>query len=83
MDEQKSIRYCRFPRREILWFCDKLEHDVGRTTRRSYAASMYASVLMALRFYASGSLHSIERGMNYITLATEMIVTTGFKTTKT
>lgn len=53
------LRYYRFPRADIMWLCDELQEDIGRVTRRSHAIPTHTQVLVALRFYASGSFQSV------------------------
>lgn len=53
------LRFYRFLRGEILRLCRELQHDIGRVTRRSHAIPTHTLLLVALRFYASGSFQSV------------------------
>lgn len=57
--DEHLLRYYRFPRRDLLVWCDKLEPHIGPKTRRSHAVPTYLQVLLAFRFYASGSFQSV------------------------
>ena len=46
-------------RRDILWLCEELQQDISRVTRRTHAVPTHTSVLLALRFFASGSFQSV------------------------
>lgn len=70
VDDEHLLRYYRFPRREKLWLCDELEHDIGRTTTRSHAVPTHTTVLAALRFYASGSFQSVVADSTGLSQAT-------------
>lgn len=53
------LRYYRFPRREIINLIEELRPALERNTRRSHALPVSTQVLVALKFYASGSFQSI------------------------
>ncbi|XP_061193223.1 putative nuclease HARBI1 [Saccostrea echinata] len=53
-DEELHKRY-RFSRRGIAFIVELLSEDLERATKRSHALSVEQQILMALRFYASGS----------------------------
>nr|XP_037279089.1 LOW QUALITY PROTEIN: putative nuclease HARBI1 [Rhipicephalus microplus] len=53
------LRYYRFPREHIRALCTTLEPRLQRPTARSHALPVDVQVLLALRFYASGSFQFI------------------------
>lgn len=53
-DEELRKRY-RFGRRGLNFLTELLENDLQRPTRRSHAISVPHQILIALRFYSSGS----------------------------
>lgn len=59
VSDEHLLRYYRFPRHEIVWLCEQLEPEIGRMTRKSHAIPCHTSVLVTLRFYASGSFQSV------------------------
>lgn len=56
VSDEHLLRYYRFPHHEIVKLCEQLEPEIGRMTRKSHAIP---SVLVTLRFYASGSFQSV------------------------
>jgi len=52
------LRYYRFPRREILDLINELDPYIQRTTDRSHPIPTTTQVLVALRFYSSGTFQS-------------------------
>ncbi|XP_063600699.1 putative nuclease HARBI1 [Penaeus indicus] len=58
VNDNQLLRYYRFPRHEILWLCEVLDPYLRRT-RRSHAVPTHTQVLVALRFYASGTFQSV------------------------
>ncbi|XP_069165794.1 putative nuclease HARBI1 [Procambarus clarkii] len=59
VSDKKLLRYYRFPRHMILRLCEDLKDDIKRITRRGQAIPAHTSLLVALRFYASGSFQSV------------------------
>ncbi|XP_047468574.1 putative nuclease HARBI1 [Penaeus chinensis] len=59
VNDNHLLRYYRFPRHEILWLCEVLDPYLRRRTRRSHAVPTHTQVLVALRFYASGTFQSV------------------------
>jgi len=53
-DEELRARY-RFRRESILFITDLVAGDISRNTQRNHALLPLHQVLIALRFYASGS----------------------------
>ena len=53
-DEELRVRY-RFRRESILFITNLVAGDISRNTRRNHALPPLLQVLIALRFYASGS----------------------------
>ena len=53
-DEELRARY-RFRRESILFITNLVAGDISRNTRRNHALPPLLQVLIALRFYASGS----------------------------
>ena len=53
-DEELRVRY-RFRRESILFITNLIAGDISRITRRNHALPPLHQVLIALRFYASGS----------------------------
>ena len=53
-DEELRVRY-RFRRESILFITNLVAGDISRNTRRNHALTPLQQVLIALRFYASGS----------------------------
>ena len=53
-DEELRARY-RFGRGSILYLTNLLADDITRNTRRNHALQLIQQILIALRFYASGS----------------------------
>ena len=53
-DEEVRVRY-RFRRESILFITNLVAGDISRNTRRNHALPPLLQVLIALRFYASGS----------------------------
>ncbi|CAN7949970.1 unnamed protein product, partial [Ixodes pacificus] len=52
-------RYYRLPRPAVQRLCDALAPALRRPTARSCSLPVDAQVLLALRFYASGSFQSV------------------------
>ncbi|KAG0440228.1 hypothetical protein HPB47_016365 [Ixodes persulcatus] len=52
-------RYYRLPRPAVQRLCDALAPALRRPTARSHSLPVDAQVLLALRFYASGSFQSV------------------------
>ncbi|KAG7156852.1 nuclease HARBI1-like 20, partial [Homarus americanus] len=59
ISDENLIRYYRFPRCEILRLCEELDPFLRRRTRRSHAVPIHTQVLVALRFYASGTFQHV------------------------
>ena len=59
IDDEHLLRYFRLPREEIVHLCQELGPTIGRRTRRSHALPVEGQLLIALRFYASGSFQSV------------------------
>ncbi|XP_042889388.1 putative nuclease HARBI1 [Penaeus japonicus] len=59
ISDEHLLRYYRFPRCEILRLCEELDPFLRRRTRRSHAVPTHTQVLVALRFYASGTFQSV------------------------
>ncbi|XP_047488147.1 putative nuclease HARBI1 [Penaeus chinensis] len=57
--DSQLLRYYRFPRHEILWLCEVLDPYLRRRKRRSHAVPTHTQVLVALRFYASGTFQNV------------------------
>ncbi|XP_075739831.1 putative nuclease HARBI1 isoform X1 [Rhipicephalus microplus] len=55
----QHLRYYRFPREHIRALCTTLEPRLQRPTARSRTLPVDVQVLLALRFYASGSFQSM------------------------
>ncbi|XP_069978519.1 putative nuclease HARBI1 [Penaeus vannamei] len=53
------LRYYRFPRNDIQWLCESIGAHISRHTNRSHSVPVATQVLVALRFYASGSFQSV------------------------
>ncbi|XP_042882922.1 putative nuclease HARBI1 [Penaeus japonicus] len=53
------LRYYRYPRSEIQWLCEKIGPEISRHTNRSHSIPVATQVLVALRFYASGTFQSV------------------------
>lgn len=69
VSDEHLLRYYRFPRRELQWLCDVLEPHIGPVTRRSHAVPCHTQVLVALRFYASGSFQSVLGDSSHLSQA--------------
>lgn len=59
VNDEYLLRYYRFPRHEILQLCEEIGPDICRPTNRTHAIPVHTQVLVALRFYASGSFQSV------------------------
>ena len=59
VSDEHLLRYYTFPRDEILRLCDMLDQHIGPITRRTHAVPCTTQVLVALRFYASGSFQNV------------------------
>lgn len=59
MNATQLLREYRFDRQSILRLTATLEHDIEHQTRRSYAIPALLQVLIALRFFACGTFHSV------------------------
>ena len=59
ISDDHLIRYYRMPRNEILELCEQIAPEISRHTRRTRAIPVHTQVLVALRFYASGSFQSV------------------------
>lgn len=59
MDDDGLIRKYRMDRNSIFEICDVLERDLARPTRRSGALPVSLQVIVALRYYATGSCQSV------------------------
>uniref|UniRef100_A0A674NF10 Putative nuclease HARBI1 n=1 Tax=Takifugu rubripes TaxID=31033 RepID=A0A674NF10_TAKRU len=57
-DEQLYSRY-RFGTQDIIYLCDVLRPHLQRPTVRSHASTVEEQVLIALRFFASGSFFEV------------------------
>ena len=59
ISDRNLIRHYRFPRHEIIRIIAELGPQLRRATNRSHAVSTNTQVLVALRFYASGSFQNV------------------------
>lgn len=59
VSDEHLLRYYRFPRLEIIDLIGKLEPDLKRKTNRSHSISVNTQVLVALRFYVSGTFQNV------------------------
>ena len=59
VSDEHLLRYYRFPRQEIINLIAKLEPNLKRNTLRSHAIPVSTQILVALRFYASGTFQSV------------------------
>ena len=59
LNDQGLISKYRLPRRCILDLCEVLRVDLERPTRRNNALTVSQQVLVALRFYATGSFQTV------------------------
>ena len=59
VSDEHLLRYYRLPRQEILQLCDELEPQLARLTHRTSAIPVHTQVMLALRFFASGSFQSV------------------------
>ena len=59
ISDDNLLRYYRFPRHEIIRLCEELDPLLGRKMRRSHAVPTHTQVLVALRFYASGTFQNV------------------------
>lgn len=57
--DEYLIRYYRFPRIVIMQLIDDLDPVLTRVTKRSQALSTCVQVMLALRFYASGTFQNV------------------------
>ena len=58
-DDFELIDKYRFDRQSIMMICDMLQDDLESSTFRNRALTPNMKVLMALRFYASGSFQGV------------------------
>lgn len=58
-DDKHLLRYYRFPREDIIMIINELDSVLQRPTARSQALSTSTQVLIALRFYASGTFQNV------------------------
>ncbi|KAG0722400.1 putative nuclease HARBI1 [Chionoecetes opilio] len=63
LSDSELINHYRFPRHELLQLIQELEPALQRKTRRGHAIPTHTQVLIALRFFASGSFQSIVGGI--------------------
>ncbi|XP_060556908.1 putative nuclease HARBI1 [Ruditapes philippinarum] len=59
MDDVDLIKKYRMNRNAIYDLCEALNNDLSRPTKRSNALPVSLQVLMALRYYATGSFQSV------------------------
>jgi hypothetical protein len=59
VSDEELIKNYRFPRHEIINMIQEFEPQLKRNTSRSHAISVCTQILVALRFYASGSFQNI------------------------
>ena len=57
-DSECLLKY-RFPRQELILLFQEMEAQLQRRTRRSHALPTHTQVLLALRFFASGSFQYV------------------------
>ncbi|XP_064470065.1 putative nuclease HARBI1 [Ornithodoros turicata] len=93
--ENHLLRYYRLPRSSITSLCEKLAPALQRPTARCRAIPVDEQVLVALRFYASGSFQSVvgdvvaisqssaSRIVNSVTTAIVEMATTQIKFPRT
>lgn len=56
------VRQYRLPRRAILFLADLLKDDLQRNTRRSSPIPVALQIMVALRFFASGTFQMVLGG---------------------
>jgi len=66
MDDDELISRYRLPRMCITELCDLLATELQRTTARSCALPVSTQVLVALRFYATGSMQRVAGDLHGI-----------------
>ncbi|KAG7174270.1 nuclease HARBI1-like 3, partial [Homarus americanus] len=59
ISDENPLRYYRFPLREILRLCEELDPFLRQRMTRSHAVPTHRQVLVALRFYASGTFCNV------------------------
>jgi len=64
-DDELVMRY-RLNRQCIVDLCDLLANDLQRSTRRSGALSVSTQVLVALRYFATGSFQRVDGDLHGI-----------------
>ena len=69
ISDKNLIRYYRFPRCEIIMMIEEMEPYLGRATQRSHALPTSTQLLVALRFFASGTFQSVLADSSGITQA--------------
>ncbi|KAG0445111.1 hypothetical protein HPB47_021497 [Ixodes persulcatus] len=62
-------RYYRLPKEAVLRLCDVVASTLRRPTKRSCALPVDVQVLVALRFYASGSFQSVVGEVGHLSQA--------------
>ncbi|XP_050705937.1 putative nuclease HARBI1 [Eriocheir sinensis] len=53
------LHYYRLPRHEILQLCEEIGPHIHRPTSRTRAIPIHTQILVALRFYASGTFQNV------------------------
>ena len=71
MDDDELISRYRMPRMCITELCDLLATELQRTTARSCALPVSTQVLVALRFYATGSMQCVAGDLHGISQPSE------------
>ena len=59
VSDEELLRHYRFPRRELVQIIDELQPYLQRRTTRVSAIPAHTQVLVALRFFASGSFQNV------------------------
>ena len=66
MDDDELISRYRLPRHCIIELCDTMTNDLQRPSMRSHALPVSTQVLVALRYYATGSMQRVAGDLHGI-----------------
>jgi cytochrome c-type biogenesis protein CcmH/NrfG len=76
LSDQQIIRNYRFERERIYTLCDKLREDLEKSTKRSRSLPVSLQIVIALRYYASGSYMNVIGDAHGVSKMSFLVVST-------
>jgi cytochrome c-type biogenesis protein CcmH/NrfG len=76
LSDQQIIRNYRFERERIYTLCDKLREDLEKSTKRSRSLPVSLQIVIALRYYASGSYMNVIGDAHGVSKLSFLVVST-------